>query len=66
VFEKFYQADNSTTREFRGSGLGLSICKAIVEAHHGRIWIESELFKGTTVHVVLPIHQHSRNDAENA
>jgi PAS domain S-box-containing protein len=66
VFEKFYQVDNSTTREFRGSGLGLSICKAIVEAHYGRIWIESELHEGTTVHVVLPIHQHSRNDAENA
>jgi len=66
VFEKFYQVDNSTTREFRGSGLGLSVCKAVVEAHGGRIWIESELHKGTTAHVVLPITQQSTDDAHNA
>lgn len=66
VFEKFYQTDNSITREFRGSGLGLSICKAIVDAHHGRIWLESELHKGTTVHVILPITQPSQNSVEHA
>jgi signal transduction histidine kinase len=57
VFEKFFQADNSITREFRGSGIGLPICKAIVDAHQGKIWLESELHKGTTFHVVLPLHQ---------
>lgn len=66
VFEKFYQVDSSTTREFKGSGLGLSVCKAIVEAHQGRIWLESELHKGTTVHVVLPVTQSSHEDVANA
>ena len=55
IFEKFFQVDNSTTREFRGSGIGLSICKAIVQAHHGHIWLESELNRGTTFHVMFPI-----------
>lgn len=55
VFEKFHQVDDTITREFRGSGLGLAICKAIVEAHHGDIWIESELNKGTTFHITLPL-----------
>ncbi len=66
VFEKFYQVDNSITREFRGSGLGLSVCKAIVGAHHGRIWLESELNQGTTVNVILPITQPASNNIENA
>jgi len=55
VFEKFFQVDNSSTREFGGSGLGLTICKAIVQAHKGHIWIESELNKGTVFHVMLPL-----------
>ncbi len=54
IFEKFYQVDNTSTREFGGSGLGLAICRAIVKAHHGRIWVESALHKGTTFHIQLP------------
>lgn len=57
VFEKFFRVDNSSTREFGGSGIGLSICKAIVHAHKGSIWIESELNKGTVFHVMLPLTQ---------
>lgn len=48
IFKKFYQADTTSTREKGGSGLGLSICKGIVEAHGGTIWMESEMSKGTT------------------
>lgn len=59
IFDKFYQVDSSTTREFRGSGLGLSVCKAIVDAHHGHIWIESALDTGSSFHVVLPINSGS-------
>lgn len=55
IFEKFFQVDNSSTREFSGSGLGLSICRAIVQSHHGRIWVESTLNSGTTFYVTLPI-----------
>ena len=54
IFEKFFQVDNTSTREFGGSGLGLAICQAIVQAHNGRIWVESVLQKGTTVHIQLP------------
>jgi signal transduction histidine kinase len=64
VFEKFYQVDSSITREFRGSGLGLSICKAIVEAHHGRIWLESESNQGAAFHVVLPLSQQRDESPE--
>jgi PAS domain S-box-containing protein len=53
VFERFYQAENNSKRRKRGLGLGLPICKNIIEAHEGRIWIESELGVGTTVHVEL-------------
>lgn len=54
VFSKFYQVDMSNTREKGGVGLGLSICKKIIDAHDGKIWIESELGHETTIHVTLP------------
>lgn len=66
AFEKFYQADNSITREFRGSGMGLAVCHAIVEAHHGTIWIESELHQGTTVYCHLPITQEPAESPASA
>jgi signal transduction histidine kinase len=54
IFRKFYQVDTSTTREKGGSGLGLSICKGIVENHGGKIWVESEFGKGATFSFILP------------
>jgi signal transduction histidine kinase len=54
VFERFYREDTSRSRETGGAGLGLSICKAIVEAASGQIEIESRLGFGTTVRVKLP------------
>jgi signal transduction histidine kinase len=41
IFERFYQIDDSATREHGGTGLGLAVCKHIVETHHGRIWVEN-------------------------
>ncbi|HSB83291.1 MAG TPA: HAMP domain-containing sensor histidine kinase, partial [Nitrosarchaeum sp.] len=54
IFKKFYQVDASLTREKGGSGLGLSICKNIIEQHGGKIWFESEVGKGTTFAFTLP------------
>jgi signal transduction histidine kinase len=55
VFDRFYQVDSSTKRKKGGSGLGLAVCKSIVEAHKGSIWVESELGKGSTFHILLPV-----------
>ena len=55
IFDEFQQADSSTTRKKGGTGLGLSIAKRIIEMHNGRIWVESELGKGSTFFFTLPI-----------
>lgn len=55
VFERFFQVDNSSTREFGGTGLGLSIVKSFVDAHKGEIFVDSEMGKGSTFSVLLPL-----------
>jgi PAS domain S-box-containing protein len=54
LFQKFYRVDNSATRTIGGTGLGLFICRKIIELYHGRIWVESSVGQGSTFYINLP------------
>ena len=60
LFARFYQVDASSTRRAGGIGLGLSISQQIVEAHGGRIWVDSEVGKGSTFSFTVPLAEGRR------
>ena len=55
IFERFFQVDSTTKRRVGGIGLGLSIARSIIEAHDGKIWVESTLGQGSTFYFTLPL-----------
>jgi signal transduction histidine kinase len=63
IFEKFHQVEGSLHRSVSGTGLGLAITKGLVEAHQGKIWVESEVEKGSTFTFTLPLSEGERRDS---
>ena len=62
LFQPFSQVDDSPTRKTGGTGLGLSICQHIINMHGGRIWIDSEVGRGSTFHFTLPLYRKEKDD----
>lgn len=62
IFEPFFQVDSSSTREYGGTGLGLTLAKKYVEAHGGHIWVDSQLGAGSVFTVSLPTVRKELDD----
>jgi two-component system phosphate regulon sensor histidine kinase PhoR len=65
IFERFYRVDAARSREVGGTGLGLAIAKHLVEAHGGRIWVESEVGQGSQFYFTVPIFDSERCSSRN-
>jgi len=60
IFERFYRVDVARSREVGGTGLGLSIAKHLVETHGGKIWVDSEVGRGSQFHFSVPLYDSER------
>jgi two-component system, OmpR family, sensor histidine kinase BaeS len=57
LFERFYRVEPSRNRDYGGSGLGLALCKQIVDAHQGSITTSESSLGGLSIHITLPEHR---------
>ena len=64
IFDRFYQVDSSQTREYEGSGLGMTLVKELVELHHGTVAVQSIVGEGTTFNLRLPIGMDQSKQTE--
>jgi signal transduction histidine kinase len=60
LFQRFQRLEYNTGTSIQGIGLGLNVCRILVEAHGGSIWVESEKGKGATFYFALPLEQEAR------
>jgi PAS domain S-box-containing protein len=65
LFEKFYRSGRREAYQQRGTGLGLAIVKSIAERHGGRVWVDSQLGKGSVFSIEMPCEQPQKMDGEN-
>ena len=65
LFDEFYRVDNQINQNVKGTGLGLPLAKKIVEAHGGKMWVTSQLAKGTTFHFTLPLERSSLDNTSD-
>lgn len=65
IFKQFHQLESSETEQITGTGLGLTICKNMIEMQNGKIWVESEVNKGTTFSFWLPFEKTTHKATEN-
>jgi signal transduction histidine kinase len=66
IFDPFYRVDTRLTREVNGLGLGLAISRRIVELHDGVLWVDSEVGKGSTFYICLPIRGNVESERTRA
>ncbi len=59
IFDRFYQVDSSSTRQGEGTGIGLALTRELIQLMNGEIWVNSEINKGTTFTILLPIHSEA-------
>lgn len=59
IFEQFFRGTHPGIEQVQGSGLGLSLVKAVIDAHQGHVWLESKVNVGTVVHLTLPMRRSS-------
>jgi signal transduction histidine kinase len=65
LFEKFYRSGRREAHQQRGTGLGLAIVKSIAERHGGRVWVDSQLGKGSVFSMEVPCEQPQKSNGES-